>query len=90
MRPKRGKASRRTPDAAQQAILTEMAALEHQLANHLTQIGGRIQLLELTHDLPPDTLAEVRRVRDFALEAGRTLQRLAELTASLRRDNPTT
>jgi hypothetical protein len=70
-------------------VLDEMAVLQHRLANDLTQVGGYAQLLAMTQGLPPHVLQQTTRIRDRALEAGRTLQRLAELTSSLSRDKPT-
>jgi hypothetical protein len=70
-------------------VLDEMAVLHHRLANYLMQISGRAQLLDMTQDLPPHLLQQTIRISDHALQAGRTLQRLAELTSSLRRDKPT-
>ena len=62
--------------------------LHHRLANYLTQIGGRAQLLAMTQDLPSRALADIIQIEDTALAAGQTLQRLAELTKTLGYDPP--
>jgi hypothetical protein len=69
-------------------VLDEMAVLQHRLANYLTQVSGHAQLLAMTQGLPPHVLQQTIRIRDQALEAGRTVQRLAELTGPLSRDKP--